>query len=107
MALLVGVAIRKHRRHPDPDDTRVPDDTPAPDTSQSGDDGPDAPDDELPDTFEELLTELELQFRLSQEALAADPPRRSAWAAAQDRIDELLEQFRSLAEDPPSDSDAT
>ena len=32
------------------------------------------------------------------EALAADPPQRSAWAAAQDRIDELLAQFRVLAD---------
>ena len=47
----------------------------------------------------ELLTELDRQFRLSQEALAADPPQRSAWAAAQDRIDELLAQFRDLVAD--------
>ena len=84
--------------------TPDPDDTPAPETSQSGDDAPDTPDtpdtpsDELPETLEELLTELDLQFRLSQEALAAEPPRRSDWAAAQDRIDELLEQFRSLTQ---------
>jgi uncharacterized membrane protein (UPF0182 family) len=44
---------------------------------------------ELPATLLEVLTELDLQFRLSQEALAADPPRRGDWAAAQDRIDEL------------------
>ncbi len=54
--------------------------------------------DELPDTLVDLLVELDRQFRLSQEALAADPPQRTAWAAAQDRIDELLAQFRALTE---------
>ena len=50
----------------------------------------------LPTDLQELLTELDRQFRLSQEALAAEPPRRGDWAAAQDRIDELLGQFRAL-----------
>ncbi len=75
----------------DPDDTPAPDDEPAPDD-------PSVPGDELPDNLVDLLTELDRQFRLSQEALAADPPQRSAWAAAQDRIDELLAQFRELAD---------
>lgn len=68
------------------DEPADPDDTPS-----SGD--------ETPETLVELLTELDRQFRLSQEALAADPPQRSAWAAAQDRIDELLAQFRDLVAD--------
>ena len=75
---------------PAPDDTSDPDDTLDPDD-------PSVPGDELPDTLVDLLTELDRQFRLSQEALAADPPERSAWAVAQDRIDELLAQFRELA----------
>lgn len=74
---------------PDGAETPEPDDTPS-----SVDETP-----ETPETLVELLTELDRQFRLSQEALAADPPQRSAWAAAQDRIDELLAQFRSLVAD--------
>ena len=74
----------------DPDDSGTPDDSPDPDDAPSADD-------ETPETLVELLTELDRQFLLSQEALAADPPQRSAWAAAQDRIDELLAQFRELA----------
>ncbi len=74
---------------PDDDPTTEPGDTPS-----AGEETP-----ETPETLVELLTELDRQFRLSQEALAADPPQRSAWAAAQDRIDELLAQFRSLVAD--------
>lgn len=74
---------------PDDDPTTEPGDTPS-----AGEETP-----ETPETLVELLTELDRQFRLSQEALAADPPQRSAWAAAQDRIDELLAQFRSLVDD--------
>lgn len=70
--------------------TTVADDAPA--TADTADRGS-----ELPDTLAGLLTELDRQFGLSQEALAADPPRRSDWAAAQDRIDELLAQFRALS----------
>ncbi|MXW74875.1 MAG: UPF0182 family protein [Acidimicrobiaceae bacterium] len=81
---------------PDRPATADPDETPAPADTRAPDDTP-APDVESPETLVELLTELDRQFRLSQEALAADPPQRSAWAAAQDRIDELLAQFRSLA----------
>ena len=71
--------------------------TPDPDDTLDADD-PSVPGDELPETLVDLLTELDRQFRLSQEALAADPPQRSAWAAAQDRIDELLAQFREFAD---------
>ena len=77
--------------------TPAPDDTSDPDDTLDADD-PSVPGDELPDNLVDLLTELDRQFRLSQEALAADPPQRSAWAAAQDRIDELLAQFRELAD---------
>ena len=77
--------------------TPAPDDTSDPDDTLDVDD-PSVPGDELPDNLVDLLTELDRQFRLSQEALAADPPQRSAWAAAQDRIDELLAQFRELAD---------
>ncbi len=77
--------------------TPAPDDTSDPDDTLDADD-PSVPGDELPDNLVDLLTELDRQFRLSQEALAADPPQRSAWAAAQDRIDELFAQFRELAD---------
>lgn len=74
---------------PDPDAASNP--------TQTADPGdPPVAGDDLPDNLVDLLVELDLQFRLSQEALAADPPRRSAWAAAQDRIDELFAQFRAL-----------
>ena len=79
----------------DPDDPGTSDDPSASDDTMVFGDEADFGD-EAPETLVELLTELDRQFRLSQEALAADPPQRSAWAAAQDRIDELLAQFRSL-----------
>ncbi len=54
-----------------------------------------ATDAELPSSLREILVEIDRQFRLSKQALAADPPRRADWATAQDRIDELLAQFRA------------
>ncbi|MCY3849696.1 MAG: UPF0182 family protein [Acidimicrobiaceae bacterium] len=85
-----GEPDRPATADPDDSDSGTPDDSPDPDDAPSAGD-------ETPETLVELLTELDRQFRLSQEALAADPPQRSAWAAAQDRIDELLAQFRELA----------
>lgn len=82
---------------PDGPATADPDDDPPTEPGDTPSAGEETP--ETPETLVELLTELDRQFRLSQEALAADPPQRSAWAAAQDRIDELLAQFRFLVAD--------
>ncbi len=63
-------------------------------------------DDGLPDSLEELIVELDELWRESNEALAEDPPDRVTWAAALDRIDELLDFSRSLTgTEPPEPVD--
>ena len=68
------------------------------------DDPPPQPDnDGLPGTVEELFVEIDAEWQAANDALAEDPPDRLAWAAAQDRIAELLLHGRTLTAPEPVD----
>ena len=71
------------------------------DEPPEGEDPP-PPSDGLPETFEELVAEINREWQRAEDALAEDPPDRQAWADALDRIDELLEHGATLGAEPES-----
>jgi len=84
-------------------------DVPAGGVTAQSDDGPDVDlpvDDGLPDTLEELVSELDDLWRESNEALAEDPPDRVRSAEALAQIDELLDFSKTLTgTEPPEPVD--
>ena len=83
---------------PPPDTTPPPPDT-TPTTTPPADD-------ELPDSLEALVVEIEDLWRESNDALAQDPPDRVTSAEALARIDELLAHSRTLTgTEPPEPVD--
>ena len=106
---VVGVAVGDSGGEPSGDDLPPDDggDLPPDDGGDlPPDDGGDPPPEGgLPDTFEELVAELEVLRQRSVDALAEDPPDRQTWADAQDRIDELFEHGRTLGNGDASDFD--